>query len=440
LYGAAWGADDRIMFVRAGALWQVPRAGGTAAPLTMLGGEHRDTLHAWPVVLPDGKTILFAAASGDQWRIDSLVLATGERRTVVEHGTLPLYAASGHLVFFRESELLAAPFDAARLQLTGPAVQALDSLPASVPGVPVVDVSSSGTVVYAPTTAVSRLVWVSREGAEQPLNETLRSYTNPRLAPDGNRVVVQAGDLWIQDLARTTFTRLTARDAVTNGFPVWAPDGRRVMYRTPNGLRVQETDGSGQGDVIAGTSEFDYPGSLSADGETLVFLRSSQETSFDIYTLPLRDPAKARPLLKTAAYEGGVRLSPDGRWVIYISNESGQNEVYLRPFPGPERRWPISTQGGTQAIWNPNGKEIFYRNGDKMMVVEISTTPDVALSPPRLLFEQRYAFGAGITIANYDVSRDGQRFVMVKDESSAGRLHVVLNWFSHLTRIAPVPN
>lgn len=210
------------------------------------------------------------------------------------------------------------------------------------------------------------------------------------------------------------------------------------MYRSPNGLKVQDTDGGSEGQVIAGTSEFDYPGSLTADGETLVFLRSSQETAFDVYTLPLRDPAKVRPVLNTSAYEGGARLSPDGRWLTYISNESGRNEVYLRPFPGPERRWQISADGGTQAIWNPNGKEIFYRNGDRMMAVEVSTTPEVRLSSPRLLFERRYAFGAGVTIANFDVSRDGQRFIMVKDESTAGRLNIVLNWFSDLARLAPV--
>jgi hypothetical protein len=178
-FGAAWSADDRIVFVRDRALWQVPRSGGTPQPLTMLGGARLDTLHAWPVVLPDGKTMLFGAASGDQWRIDALVLATGERRIVVERGTLPLYAASGHLVFFRDGELLAAPFDAVRLELTGSAVRAIDNIPASLSGVPMVDVSPSGTVAYAPTTAVSRLVWVSRQGAEQPLNDVPRAYANP---------------------------------------------------------------------------------------------------------------------------------------------------------------------------------------------------------------------------------------------------------------------
>lgn len=299
-------------------------------------------------------------------------------------------------------------------------------------GIPLVDVSTTGTMVYAPTTE-SRLVWVSRQGAEQPLNDVLRNYQNPRLAADGNRVLVESTDLWIQDVARDTFTRLT--DAKTTPYPVWTPDGRRVVYRTENGLRVLNADGGGQADVLAGTSQQDYPLSVSADGETLVFGRGLQLSNFDIYTLPLRDAAQARPILMTKAYEGGARLAPDGQWLTYTSNdERGQFQVYLRPFPGPDRRWPVSTQGGTQAIWNPNGKEIFYRDGNKMMVVEVSTTPEIKLSAPRVLFERPYAFGSGLTVANYDVTRDGQRFIMVKDESTARRLSVVLNWPEELRR------
>ena len=437
LYGAAWGEDDRIVFVRAGTLWQIARSGGTATQLTKLGGPRGDTLHANPAFLPGGKTLLFAASAGDQRRIESLVVATGERRTVIEGGALPLYATSGHLVFVRGGELLAAPFDPDRLEVIGTAAQAIEKLPSQLQGIPSIDISASGTVIYAPTAAVSRLVFVSRQGAEQPLNEVARSYANPRLSPDGSRILVQAGDLWIQDVTRSTFTRLTPRDAVINAFPMWLPDGRRVIYRSPGGLRIQDADGSSNGQTVTGTSDYDYPAELAADGDTLVFMRSTQETSFDIMKLSLRNPTEIRPLLQTSAYEGGARLSPDGRWLVYISNESGQNEVYLRPFPALDRRWTISTQGGTQALWNPNGKEIFYRNGDKMMAVDLTTTPEVKLSAPRVLFEQRYAFGAGITMANYDVTRDGQRFIMVKDESGAARLNIVLNWLSELTRMAP---
>ena len=435
LYGESWGNDDRIVFVRNGTLWQIPRSGGSATQLTKLG--QGETLHSQPRHLPGGQTLLFSVSSGDQRRVDALVIATGERRRVLERGALPMYAASGHLVFARDGELLAAPFDAGRLAVTGVAARALERVPAQLQGIPSIDISPSGTVAYAPTTAVSRLVSVSRQGAEQPLNETARNYANPRLSPDGTRLLVQAGDLWVQDLARSNFSRLASRDAVLNAFPSWLPDGHRVIYRSPSGLRIQDAEGGSQGQILSTTSDYDYAVSVGNDGDTVVLLRSTQETSFDILSLSLRDPANVRTLIKTPAYEGGARLSPDGRWLAYVSNESTQNEVYLRPFPSVDRRWTISTQGGSQPVWNRNGKEIFYRNGDKMMAVDITTTPEVKLSTPRVLFEQRYAFGSGITIANYDVTPDGQRFIMVKDENGGGRLNVVFNWFSDLARLAP---
>jgi serine/threonine protein kinase len=437
LYGACWGDGDRIVFVRDGALWQVAGSGGTPKALTMLGGQGGDTLHAQPVFLPGGQTVLFGAASGERWRIESVSIATGERHTVIERANMPLYAASGHLIFFRDGELLTAPFDRDRLEVTGTASQAIEKLPTQLQGLPSIDISAAGTVVYAPTTAVSRLVWVSRQGIEQPVNEVPRSYASPRIAPDRNRMLVQAGDLWVHDIARSTFTRLTSRDAVINAFPMWMPDGRHVIYRSPTGLKIQDSEGSGDGQLVHGTSDYDYPAAVGPDGDTLLFMRSTQETSFDILQLSLRNPTEVRPWLKTAAYEGGAQLSQDAKWVAYVSNESGQNEIYLRQRNAPDRRWTISTDGGTQPLWNPNGRELFYRNGDKMMAVEVSTTPDIKLSTPRVLFEQRYAFGAGITIANYDVAADGQRFIMVRDEAGAARLNVVLNWLSELVRVAP---
>jgi serine/threonine-protein kinase len=434
LYGAAWTPDDRIIFVRDGRLWHMARAGGVPSRLIDDDDSSGDLLQAWPQVLPGGSNLLFAVGSGDAWRIDLLVLATGERRTLVDRGTLPLYANSGHVLFFRDGELFAAPFDAGRAEVTGPAVRALENLPAVNLGIPTLDIASTGTLVYAPTTAVRRLVWVTRDGVEQPLNDELRTYASPKVSPDGRRILVQAGDLWVQDLSRDTFTRLVSRDAVTNGFPIWSPDGQRVLFRTPRGIRIIDANGGSDGELVRGTSEYDYPGALTPDGSTLVFLRSLQESSFDVFALPLRAPEEIRALLQTPAYEGGARLSPDGRWLSYVSNETGQNEVYLRPFQGLDRRWQVSAGGGTQAIWNPDGREIFYRSGERMMVVGFATDPEVTLTSPRLLFEQQYAYGAGITIANYDVTPDGQRFVMVKDEATAGRLNVVLNWFSDLAR------
>jgi len=244
--------------------------------------------------------------------------------------------------------------------------------------------------------------------------------------------VVQAGSLWILDLARATFTRVGPNTDATTAFPMWTSDGQRIVARTAAGLTVYDADGSGRSQVIPGTADVDYPASMAADGDTIITQRSTQETSFDIFTLSLRNPSNVQPLVKTPAYEGGARISPDGKWLLYVSNESGQNEIYVRPFPGSGRRWQVSTTGGTQAVWNPNGRELFYRDGDKMMAVDVSAAHELTLSPPRMLFEQRYAYGAGITVSNYDLSRDGQRFLMVKDDAGAGRLNIVLNAFADL--------
>ena len=441
LYGGTWALDDRLVFPRGGALWQVARAGGTPKPLTSIGDGIREARHAWPAFLPDGSTMLFAVDAGGRWRIDAMNVGSGARHTVVDNGTLPRYVASGYLVFFRDGQLMAAPFDAGTAMATGPATKLLEGLSESASGIPLLDVSAAGTVVYSPTTAVSRLVWVSRTGEEVPLNDERRMYAIPRVAPDGQRLAVQAGDLWIEDLSRATFTRVTTGQIVSNGFPLWAPDGRRVIYRSTSGLRLQDVNDAASGKAIPGTSEFDYPASFTPDGGTLVFVRNSgTDGSLDILTLPLNDPSKVQTVVATPAHEGGARLSPDGHWLAYVSNETGRYEVYLRPFPGPGDRWQVSTDGGTQPVWNPNGKEIFYRREEKMMAVDVTVTPTVLLSRPRPLFEHSYLYGVGVTIANYDVSPDGQRFVMVKPDSTAGRLNVVLNWFTDPRRLTAAQN
>src|SRR5262249_45086497 len=152
-----------------------------------------------------------------------------------------------------------------------------------------------------------------------------------------------------------------------------------------------------------GTSLSDFPNSFS-DNETLVFLRITADTSADIYALSLGDKPEAHPLLHTLAFEGGAKISPDGHWMAYVSNESGQMQVYVRPFPGLDRKTQVSTEGGTAPIWNPSGRELFYLNDNKMMVVDVTTSSELALSAPRLLFEQRHSFGGNATNANYDVS------------------------------------
>jgi hypothetical protein len=400
------------------------------------GGTERQL--AWPSTLPGNDAILFASAAidDDDWRIESVDPATGARHTVVERGTLPLYAPSGHLVFYRDGELLAAPFDVETQRVTGATARILENLPSGPSRIPLVDVSDAGTLLYAPVAPAARLVWVSRQGVEEPVVDTPRLYQNPRLDPRGRRVLVQADDLWLHDLTRSTFTRI-ADDVSRTSYPVLTPDGQRVVYKTGRDeLILMTLDGSGRGETIAGTRSGDYPGSISPDGKHLLFVRLTSETSADIYQATLDGDPDIRPILQTAAYDGSALVSPDGHWLLYTSDETERTEVYLSRYPEPDQRWQVSTQGGTQPIWNRNGREIFYRDGNKMMAVGVSTDAEPVLEDPVLLFEQRYAFGTGISIPNYDVSADGERFLMVKEDQS-GNLNLVLNWTAELERLAP---
>jgi Tol biopolymer transport system component len=320
-------------------------------------------------------------------------------------------------------------YDPAAHRAIGETVPVLDGVPDLGGGAPVGDVSPAGLMVFAPDIPQRRLVWVSRQGVETPLSDTPRGYMNPRLSPDHSRIVVPAGAIWVHDLRRNAFERIATMGTPANAFPIWLPDGASVIHRSGAGLRIHGTEGGGPGRTLPGTTEFDYASSVTADGKTLVFQRSSPDTSFDVLTAPLDDPRRATALVRTPAYEAGARLSSDGRWLVYVSNESGQNEVYVRTFGAGGRRRQVSSGGGSQPVWNPNGKEIFYRINDRMMAVSVTPAgDDLQLSSPQQLFARAYAYGAGITLPNYDVTRDGRQFVMVRDDTNIGRLRVVLNW------------
>jgi Tol biopolymer transport system component len=441
--GLVWGLDGWITFARGGELWQVPAKGGSAQKLTTLDTGARERLHAWPTAVGDRRAILFTVVTAGQrttTHIDGISLDTGQRRRVIENGRNPIYASSGHVVFFRDGAMLAVPFDADRLETTGPAVAVLQNVGLDPLGAPILMLSHLGSLAYIPSSnSTKRLVWVSREGVEQPILDIARPYQNPRLAPDGQRIVVEVGggDLWLYDLRRTTFTPLTTGLTFGNTFGAWFPDAHRIAFRTLSGIHTIDPEGGLGLTAIANTGVADIPTSVSPDGKTLAFIRQNSDTSGDMYTLPLDGSSAPRPFVVTAGYDGGGQFSPDGSWFAYVTNESGQFEVFVRPYPGPDRRVPVSTEGGTGPRWNPNGKELFYRLGNRMMVVDVASGPDLKLSKPRVLFEQRYTFGSAQTIGSYDVAADGQRFVMVKDDSGSGRLNIVLNWLEELKARVP---
>jgi serine/threonine-protein kinase len=430
-----WGPDDQITFNRGAVLWRTASGGGNPRALTAL--ENGELAHVYPAAV-SRTAVLFSSLSATRSpRIEAVTPETGRRRVVLDSAMFPM-PVPGHLVFFRDDALFAVAFDAESLAVTGVPVRVIEHVGLSAVGAPLAALSPAGTLVYATaTTAASTLQWVSRRGAQEPLTSVQRQYLGPRLSPDGRRVVVQAGgDLWIHDIERASFTRLTSSATFGNSFPIWTADGKGIIFRTSMGLQSIVVDREATPRLIPDTSSSDFPTSVSPDGGTLLAVRQTGTTSQDVYAIPLNGTGPPRPIVSTPAFEGGGMFSSDGRWLAYVSDESGQMQVYVRPWPG-ERRWQVSTEGGTSPVWNRNGRELFYRNGNKVMAVEIEFAgADPALSPPHLLFEHAYTYGSTITIANFDVSPDGQRFVMVQDEPRAGRLAIVLNWTEELKRLS----
>jgi serine/threonine-protein kinase len=456
--GASWDPDDTIVFALSNdGLFRVSTAGGTPKPLTFLDRKKGEIAHRWPEILPDSRAVLFTiwTASNFNWdneRIGVLSLKTGERRVLVEGGTYARYAPSGHLVYARAGELLAVPFDLKRLEVTGPPVSILKGVRMSpITGAADFSLSGDGSIAYVPggsSISERTLLWVDRNGEARPLAAPPGPYFFPRLSPDGQRLVVSFPvtnpGLWVYDLARGTLTRLMESAVVTRS--IWTPDGKHVTMNFPspqsgaNSLYWMLADGSGAVERLTASENAQFPGSWSPDGQVLAFSEADPTTGLDIWMLGLRGDRKPQPFLRTAANEGGPLFSPDGRWLAYVSDEIGRNEIYVRPFPGPGGKMQISTEGGREPMWARDGRQLFYRNGDKMMVTAVETQPAFAAFKPELLFEGHYEPGWSPIERGYDVSPDGKRFLMVKageQESPPTQLNVVLNWSDELLRLAP---
>ena len=453
--GASWGGQGSIAFAPtvASTLQRVSDAGGAAQPLTH--SEKGENSQRWPEFLPGGKAVLFAAGNNGMNFSNALVavqsLGTGERRNLIQGGTNPRYASSGHLLYVQAGSLMAVPFDPQGLRVTGAAVPVIDGVRESTfSGAAQYSISGTGSLVYVSggiQSTESKLVWVSRDGTEQPLTAPARAYRGPQLSPDGRRIGVTISEqgetqLWLYDFSRDALTRLTFNKGVNQNVN-WTPDGKRIAFVSGiNGhlnIAWQLADGSGGFEPLTTSDNTQVPMSWSRDGQLLAFIELNPITGYDISVLRLSD-RKAQPFLRTPFNESTPRFSPDGRWLAFISDESGRYEVYVQPYPGPGGKWQISTEGGTEPMWNPNGRELFYRSGNKMMAVDIATQPGFASGKPRMLFEGPYV-PTPLTFPNYDVSADGQRFLMLKstdqEQAAPTQITIVQNWFEELKRRAP---
>ena len=441
-----WGADDTIVFGQRGAgIMQVSAGGGT--PEVLIPLDTTEEVGHGPQVLPGEKAVLFTLEDGSRWDDAQIVvhsLETGERKVLIESGKDARYVPTGHLVYVLDGTLLAVPFDVDKLEVTGGPIPMAEGVITAGPAAQF-SVSDTGALVYVTGSAlaVRTLVWVDRDGREEALAAEPRAYVYPRISPDGGRLAVFLAapddDIWIWDFAHETLTPLTFGSDLN---PVWTPDGRQVAFASRRdgtaNLYLKAADGTGAVERLTESENPQFPYAFTSDGRQLVFLEID-EPNLDLVVLSLE--GSPEPLLATEFSERNGEISPDGLWLAYESNASGQYEIYVRPFPNVEDgQWLISRGGGARPLWAPDGRELFYLTpGRRLMAVGVQTEPSFAPGAAEEVFGGYYAGAAfGRT---YDISPDGERFLMIKesgsDETSSTEFILVLNWFEELKRLVP---
>jgi serine/threonine-protein kinase len=458
--GAAWGADDSIIFgtAQTNGLFRVSAAGGEERkPLTTL--EEGESGHRYPEILPGGRTVLFTVDKGQgaaNREIVALNLETGERKLLFPGGSNPHYAATGHIVYGVEGTLRAVPFDLDTVEVKGDPIPVLEGVVTRARGDAHFSLAEDGTLVYVPGIGgegfgeQTTFVWVDREGREEPVAaEPRRAYQEFSLSPDGTKIAVRVNDpdyreVWTFDLARGTQMRLTF-DPASESFPIWTPDGQRVAYGSPGTpLSWKAADGTGEVETLVERSSNQFPQAFSPDGMTLVF-EDRNTTSADLGMLSLEEERISTLLLETEFDEQNAALSPDGRWMAYESNESGENEVYVRPFPDVDGgRWQVSSSGGAWPLWSPDGRELFYTTLEGLMTVTVELEPTFTQGTVNLLFDLSPYFKP-FTWSNrrMDISPKGDRFLMLKEGGGSDEtaettsIIVVQNWFEELKRLVP---
>ena len=452
-YGASWSEDNRIVYgQRAAGIFEVSPDGGNPVLLVKPDSSKNEVGYHGPQLLPGGRTLLFTVLhQGENWNDATIVaqnLDTGERYVLLEGGTDGRYVPTGHLVLAQGSTLQAMP-----LQLDPPAVEG-SPIPIQEgvrrsslwdSGASHFGFSDTGSLVYIPASPPLErtLVWVDRNGTEEALPLPVRFYQHPRLSPDGSRIVVDTVDtldLWMYDLVRNTTSRLTTEQ--THLHPVWTADGNRVIFddTQSQSLSWKSADGAETPEILmADSTHLLTPVSITPDGAALAFEQSDDYVTYDIYILALDGDRQPRPFIVSTEFrEMSPVFSPDGRWLAYVSDETGQEEVYVQPYPEADRKWLISNGGGREPLWSRDGRELFFRNGMAMMAVPVQLQPDFTAGTPEILFEGRYGYEPISAHPTYDVSLDGKRFLMVKTVGNPQwpkQLHLVLNWFEELRRL-----
>jgi serine/threonine-protein kinase len=446
--GATWHPDDTIVYSEIfQGVMRVSANGGT--PETLVKG-----FSAFPQLLQDGKSVLFTESSkSSTYGIVVQALETG-KRTELFAGVAARYLPTGHLVYALDNNLYAVPFNLDTLEVKGgpvPMVEGVNYFYA---------VSDSGTLAYIPGAATSAaqsgraLVWVDRKGNEEPLRAPANYYQQPKISPDGTKVTLTATidnnrDIYIWDLVRETMTRVTFEKENGEAQSIWTPDGKRVVFTAlrEGGIYWKAADGTGEVETIFSAPDMRFfPWSWSSDGRTLITQETDNSlTKIDIGTLSMEGGHTRKPLLKEDYFETNPNISPDGKYLAYLSTESGQGRIYVRPFPEVNKgKWQISTGYGESPLWSPDGRALFFLGDEGAMEVPVDTKAAFNAGKPRVLFKGPYVGGYG-EAPSWDISRDGKRFLMIKqpppttpEGSALRKIHIVLNWFEELKGRAPI--
>jgi serine/threonine protein kinase/Tol biopolymer transport system component len=461
--GGSWGEDGTIVFTKnsSAPLSKVSSAGGAPQPLTTLDNQAGEITQRWPQVLPGGKAVLFTSNTRQSNYEDSDIvvysMVSGQRKTLQHSGTYARYLPSGHVVYMHEGTLFAVPFDLQRLEVTGQPAPILEGVASNAGNGSVqFSFSNTGNLVYigghSGFTNVS-IYWMDHDGKFLPLRETAGGFANPAFSPDGKRLALEIregskSDVWVYEWERDTLTRLTLAGEI-NGSPVWTPDGQRIVYSSQqkdglSSLWWMRADGAGDAQRLVESKSSQYAGSWRPDGKVLAFRQDNTGTGLDIMTISVEGdeksgwkPGEPKPFVNSAFNEMTPAFSPDGRWLAYMSNESGSYELYVRPFPGPGGKWQISTAGGGYPKWSRNGKELFYQTMDnKIMVVTYIASGDSfhADKPQPWSPGQFTSLGANYT---FDLHPDGKRIAVLKapgteQNAAVNKVSFIFNFFDEV--------
>ncbi len=472
-FGASWASDDTIVFApdQESALWRVSASGGEPAALTELDRAAGEVSHRLPHVLPGAEAVLFTVMrfqtdttgwSKSQIAVQSL--GGQEKRILIEGGSdaryVPTGNLTGHLVYALEGTLMAAPFDLQKLELSGPIVPVQENVSHAIysgvsgqeTGAGQFAFSNSGTLAYISGSlfpeAKRQLVWVDRKGVEEPINLEPAKYVSVRLSPDGDRLLLdtlyKSSSIWTFDLVRGARAPQTFEG--DNMWPIWSADGSRVTFASEReGQRMlfwKPVDSGGGAERLASGDRPQVPGSWSPNGERLAFVQLDAAAGGDIWTVSKEGSDSSEAFLEARFDQSQPEFSPDGRWLAYVSTDSGGHQVYLQAYPGPGGKQQISTRGGFSPAWSASSRELFYRYERKLWAVKIGE--DGSPGSPEPLFGGPYL--SNVQFRSYDVHPDGQRFLMIREDEAeidrtlqaayyGNKVRIVLNWFEELKQL-----